>query len=134
MKSSSSVNDIISDFDRLCLTNRLKEIRLRKQHLEQEEAYLQQLASPSSSLSTEAVTPIATAAIITPSPASILDTNNQPLAIGDHVQLQSSGRSGKTGDYAVVTGLGSFIQLKLVTTRTRTQRKSYNLLRVPHPH
>ena len=114
MKSSASVNDIISEFDQLCLTNRLKEIRLRKQHLQQEEHFLQQLASPPSPVPSSQLpasksiaspsptapspdTPILTAAIVPTPPEFLLDKNKHPLSIGDRVELQSRRDCHRSG-------------------------------------
>lgn len=58
------------------------------------------------------------------------DVIGDPLAIGDVVELLSSGRTGKSGDRAVIAKFSEEFVIIRVNSGNTTTRKSWNLRRV----
>ena len=81
MPSSPPNDDLIAQFQRLRLSHRQAEQRLRQRHLSAERSFLQ---------SNPTVLPTSS-----PAPSTVpLDRNATPLRIGDTVLLHTSGRVG----------------------------------------
>ena len=78
-------------------------------------------------------TPLPSAAASSRSPTT--DKYGTVLAIGDCVEIQTTGKSGRKGDIAIVVSFtenNSFVGIKVKRTRTITQRAPANLVFVRH--